>query len=398
MNRTSTYIALSLIGVLLLTSAFLGGVAFDQAVDWPSWFRAVPEPTGGANIGPHVDEVRRLLDREALQPSSEESMTAGAIRGLLESLGDPYASYLDARHFEYFNDQTDGEFFGIGITIAEREGTVYVVSPIEGTPAAEAGLRADDIIVAIDGERRDRWDVDEVVTRVRGEEGTEVELGVKRGEESELLTFRITRAKIDIPNVLTRLEDGGVGYVRLLTFNQKSAESVAEAVEELSAEGATAFVLDVRDNPGGLLNSAVDVASLFVGDGVIVRVEERDRPQVEHRARPGVVTDAPLVLLVNGYSASASEVLAGALQDYGRARLVGEQTFGKGSVQTVEQLSFGGGVKFTIAHYLTPKGRAIDGEGLTPDVVVEMDASEQVDEESDVQLKRALELARQASR
>lgn len=396
MRRTGIYTALSLLGVLLLAAAFLSGIAFNQAVDWSGWFRAIPEPTS-SDVSKHVDEVRRLLEREALTPSSEESMTAGSIQGLLDSLDDPYAAYLDAQHFEYFSEQQQGDFHGIGITIAEREGTVYVVSPIEGTPAEQAGLRSDDIIVSIDGDSRERWDVDEVVTRVRGEEGTEVELGVRREGEDELLVFSIVRAQIEIPNVMTELVEGDVGHIQLLTFNQRSAASVTEAIEELAEEGATSIVLDVRNNPGGLLNSAIDVASLFIDDGVIVRVEERDADPTEHRAKPGVVTDLPVVLLVNGYSASASEVLAGALQDYDRAILVGEQTFGKGSVQTVERLSFGGGVKFTIAHYLTPQGRPIDSEGLVPDVIVEMDYDAHAEAGEDVQLDRAVEVAREAA-
>jgi carboxyl-terminal processing protease len=396
MNRTGTYIALSLVGLMVVVAAFLGGVVFDQAVDWSAWFRAVPEP--GPSVGDRFDEVRRLLEREALAPSSEDSMTAGSVRGLLESLDDPYAAYLDEKHFEFFNDQTDGEFFGVGINIAERDGVVYVVSTIEGTPAEEAGLQPEDEIVSIDGESRDRWDIDEVVTRVRGPEGTDVELGVRREGEDDLITYTITRAQIDIPNVMSRMIDGDVGYLRLLTFNQKSAEDLTEEIAQLEAEGATSFVLDVRDNPGGLLNAAVDVASLFIEDGVIVRVEERDMPETTQRASGNPVTERPLVLLVNENSASASEVLGGALQDYARAKLVGAQTFGKGSVQTVEQLSWGGGVKFTIAHYLTPQSRVIDGVGLTPDVIVEMELADQADDSTDIQLQRAVEEAGNAAR
>ena len=396
MKRTGTYIALALVGLMVVMAAFLGGIVFDQAVDWSAWFESVPDP--GPSVGDHVDEVRRLLEREALNPSAEESMTAGSVQGLLDSLDDPYAAYLDAKHFQYFNDQTDGEFFGVGINIAERDGVVYVVSPIEGTPAEAAGVQADDEIVSIDGESRERWDIDEVVTRVRGPEGTDVELGVRREGEDDLVVFTITRAQIDIPNVTTELIDGDVGYLRLLTFNMKSADDLTEEILELESQGATSFVLDVRDNPGGLLNSSVDVASLFIEDGVVVRVEERDMPETTQRASGETVTDKPLVLLVNGNSASASEVLGGALQDYGRAKLVGEQTFGKGSVQTVEQLSWGGGVKFTIAHYLTPKSRVIDGVGLTPDIVVEMDPADQADQETDTQLQRAVQEARNAVR
>jgi carboxyl-terminal processing protease len=381
---------------MVLAAAFLGGVVFDRAVDWSAWVRAVPDP--GPTVGDHVDEVRRLLEREALEPSSDESMTAGSVQGLLDSLDDQYAVYLDAKHFEYFNSQTEGEFFGIGVNISEREGVVYVVSTIEGTPAEEAGLKADDEIVSIDGETRERWDTDEVVTRVRGPEGTEVKLGIRRPGEDGLLSFSIKRAQIDIPNIMAEMLEGDVGYVRLLTFNAKSAEDLAAKITELQAEGATSLILDVRDNPGGLLTAAVDVASLFIEDGIVVRVEERGAPESTMRTNGNTATDAPMVLLVNNNSASASEILAGALQDHARAKLVGEKTFGKGSVQTVERLSWGGGVKFTIAHYLTPKSRKINGVGVTPDVVVEMDPALEADHGDDVQLQRAVKEAHALSR
>ncbi|MDY0088305.1 MAG: S41 family peptidase [Coriobacteriia bacterium] len=396
MKRTSLYVFLSLVGLMVLAAAFLGGVVFDRAVDWSAWVRAVPDP--GPTVGDHVDEVRRLLEREALEPSSDESMTAGSVQGLLDSLDDQYAVYLDAKHFEYFNSQTEGEFFGIGVNISEREGVVYVVSTIEGTPAEEAGLKADDEIVSIDGETRERWDTDEVVTRVRGPEGTEVKLGIRRPGEDGLLSFSIKRAQIDIPNIMAEMLEGDVGYVRLLTFNAKSAEDLAAKITELQAEGATSLILDVRDNPGGLLTAAVDVASLFIEDGIVVRVEERGAPESTMRTNGNTATDAPMVLLVNNNSASASEILAGALQDHARAKLVGEKTFGKGSVQTVERLSWGGGVKFTIAHYLTPKSRKINGVGVTPDVVVEMDPALEADHGDDVQLQRAVKEAHALSR
>gem|GEM_PF-5940030 len=223
MGRFGKYTAVSFAVLMLVLTAFLGGVLFDQAVNWTSWLRVAPDPS--PDVGAHVDEVRRLLEREALNPSSEESMTAGSIQGLLDSLDDPYAAFFDEQHFEYFSEQTEGEFFGIGINIIERDGEVHIVSVIEDTPAEEAGLMPEDLIVSIDGDARERWDLDEVVTRVRGPEGTEVELGIRRDGENGLLSFTITRAQIDIPNVMARFVDGDVGHVRLLTFNARSAES-----------------------------------------------------------------------------------------------------------------------------------------------------------------------------
>lgn len=388
MKRT-TIIGASAIAALLLASAFLGGIVFAQAVDWQGPFRKVPEPR--PSVARHVSEVARILGQQALTPATEASMTAGAVQGILDSLDDPYAIYFDEEHFQFFNEHTEGDFGGIGVNISDRDGEVFVVSVMEGTPAEKAGVLAEDVFVSINGVKRDRWTSDEVVKRVRGEEGTEVKIGMRREGAEEIVYFTIERAKIEIPNVMSRVIDGEVGYIRLLTFNQKSAGALAEEIETLKADGVRGFVIDLRDNPGGLLSSSVEVASLFVEEGPIVLVEERDQPRYEHRASGGVVTDAPLVVLVNANSASASEVLAGALQDYGRAVIVGMKTFGKGSVQTIEELSFGGAMKFTIAHYLTPEGRNIDAEGIQPDIVVEMDPAQQADEADDIQLERAVE-------
>ncbi|MDH4140357.1 MAG: S41 family peptidase [Coriobacteriia bacterium] len=380
---------------ILMAMSFAAGVTVQRAA--PGWSRVVGvEPPAASDLGERVEEVEWLLDQDALTPTSEESKTAGAISGLLRSLDDTYAAYFDPRHWEYFQEQNDGAFFGIGITISQRGETVYVVSVIKGTPAEEAGIQADDEIRSIDGDTKEAWDIDEVVRRIRGPEGTTVEVGVFRPDSGETQAYTIERARIDIPNVEQRME-GDVGYLRLLAFNQQSAEELRSAIGELEGEGARAFVLDVRDNPGGLLQSSVDVASLFVADGVIVRVESRVEPVEEYRASGKTATDKPLVMLVNGNSASASEVLGGALQDHGRAKLVGEQTFGKAAVQTVEPLTFGGGIKFTIAHYLTPNNRLIDGVGLTPDVELEMDPVLQQEPETDTQLQRALAIARDQS-
>jgi carboxyl-terminal processing protease len=267
---------------------------------------------------------------------------------------------------------------------------------IEGTPAEAVGIKEGDEIVSVDDITRSTWSLDEVVKRIRGPEGTTVTVGVYRPEDDENLEFEIERARINIPNVMARMEGDDVGYLRVMSFNGVTAEEMGAEIEALAEEGAEGFVIDMRSNPGGLLQEAVDVASLFVPEGVIVRVEEREGGQIEHRATGGVVTDKPIVVLVNENSASASEVFTGAIQDYSRGTIVGQTTFGKGSVQSVEPLSFGGGVKFTIAHYLTPLGRAIDGVGLEPDVVVEMDPELQAEEDEDTQLQKALEVLRDA--
>jgi len=372
--------------LVLIVAAFGSGVWFERTIG------GVKAPSfDSASLEEAVREVAGIIERDALEPSSEASMTAGAINGLIESLEDSHAVYFDPRHYEYFNDQNNGTFYGIGVTIANEGDDLVIQSVIEGTPAEAEGLKADDIIVEIDGETRDRWDVDEAVLRIRGEEGTTVTLGIRRDGAEEITAFTITRAKINVPNVESELLEGEIGYIRLYTFSDPAAEDLRAVIGTLAEQGARGFILDLRDNPGGLLSSSVDVSSLFIESGVIVRVEDRTGTIEEHQATGRTATGAPLVVLINGNSASASEIVGGAIQDYDRGTLVGEQSFGKGSVQQIEELSFGGAIKLTIAHYVTPKNRVIDKVGLTPDVKVEMAPELQRDKATDTQLQRAIE-------
>ncbi len=392
-------VAVSL-AIILTAGGFVGGFAVAKLM--PAKLQ-LPEPAAQdePELDDHVLEVYDLLKKEALEPPSETSATAGAIQGLLESGGDKYGLYFDPRHFEYFNQEMSGEFGGIGVTLGEQDGTTYVVEVFKGTPAQRGGLKTGDRFVEIDGVRREKWATDEVVKRVRGKEGTKVRLTMLRpgskGVPGKEYSVELTRATITFPNLKSEMK-GDVGYIRLAQFNDNATAEISKAVEGLSKKGATSFVLDLRDNPGGSLNQAVSVASLFIEQGVVVRVAERGKPQVEHRTVGRTITDAPLVVLINENSASASEIVAGALQDHKRAVLVGEKSFGKGSVQTIRRLSFGGAVKFTTAHYLTPKSRAIDGKGLAPDIAVKMDVADEMDSDKDVQLKRAVEEAKKLAR
>lgn len=389
-------VALALaLAAIVGASGFIGGFSVAK-------LRPVSAVAAGDEVARHVSEVRDLLEAEALEPPTETSATAGAIQGLLESGGDKYGVYFDSKHFEYFNQDMAGEFGGIGVLLGEKDGTAYVVEVYDDTPADRGGVKAGDVFLKIDDVSRDKWTSEEVVKRVRGKEGTDVELTMVRpkGDEDpvETYTVTLTREMIQFPNVESRIESGDVGYIRLGQFNAQATDEIRKEIKALEDKGATSLVLDLRDNPGGALDQAVDVSSLFISDGVIVRVAERNRPEVEYRTTERVVTKAPLVVLINGNSASASEIVAGALQDYGRATLVGEKSFGKGSVQTVKELSFGGAVKFTTAHYLTPKSRVINGEGLTPDVEVSMDIEKQADAKTDTQLQRAVSEAKKAAR
>jgi carboxyl-terminal processing protease len=352
--------------------------------------------TGGSTFDSLVKETQSYITKEALVPPTETSLTANTIDGMLKSLGDPYASYFDPRHFQYFNEQTQGSFGGIGVTLGEnKKGEAYVVSVIKKTPAERAGIKKGDVFVSVDATSRPKWSSDEVVRRVRGKEGTNVTIGMRREGQPQVLKFTVTREQISVPNVESSMQGGNVGYIRLFTFNAKAADDVKAAIADLKAKGAKAFILDLRDDPGGLLQAGVDVTSLFVKDGVVVRVDERGKPEQKYYVTGKSVTDAPLVVLVNANSASASEIAAGALQDYKRAILVGVKSFGKGSVQSIHQLTNGGAIKFTTAHYLTPFGRVIDKRGVLPEFIIPMKEELQADPKTDTQLKKAVELLQQ---
>ncbi len=398
MNTTTKAVLAVALAVIIAATGFIGGFVTAKVTPGSPSLEAIASPPSDSRVGSRVDEVKALLDEQALVPPKETSATAGAIQGLLDSNGDKYALYFDQKHYGYFNEETAGSFGGIGVVLGEKDGQAYVIEVYDDTPAKKAGMKAGDVFRTIGGVTRDKWTSDEVVKRVRGEEGTKVTVVMERPAKDAKADptsekFTLTRAKIVYPNIKSELI-GKVGYIRLGQFNAKAADDIRAAIKSLTKKGATSFVLDLRDNPGGLLDQAVKVSSLFVDSGVIVRVDERGKPETEIRTSGRTATDAPVVVLINGNSASASEITGGALQDYGRAKLVGEQSFGKGSVQTIEELSWGGAVKFTTAHYLTPKSRVINGKGLKPDVIVKMDVEKQMERATDTQLKRALEIAR----
>ncbi len=313
-----------------------------------------------------LEETYRQLSEEAVDPPSSEELLRGAIDGMLETLDDPHAVYFDPEAFEHFNRQLDGTFSGVGLMLEEDEGGPVVVNVLPATPAEEAGVEIGERIVSVDGRDVRDLPLRDIVDLVTGEEGTDVTVGFEEGSDGPR-ELELTRAEIDLPLVQAELLDDGVGHVHLMGFSQGAADRVAEAVDELTAQGAQGLVLDLRRNPGGLLNQAVSVASLFLAeDEPVVTVRESGGEERPMRSSGGD-TDLPLVVLVDRGSASASEILAGALQDAGRADVLGEQTFGKGTVQSVRTLSDGSGLKFTTAEYLLPSGVSLEGTGITPD-------------------------------
>lgn len=330
-----------------------------------------------------------------------------AIREMLEQLEDPYTRFMDPQEFRNMQIDTSGELTGVGIQLSQDEETneLIVVSPIEDTPAFEAGVMARDVITEIDGQSTEGMDVNAAVNLIRGPVGSEVVLTIRRDEEE--IEFTLSRARIEIHPVRFTYQDssiGGIGYIRLTQFSANAAEEMRDAIQELEQENVSGYVLDLRANPGGLLYSSIDIARMWLDEGTIVSTVDRQGVADREQANGRALTDLPMVVLVDGGSASASEILSGALQDNQRAVLVGTQTFGKGLVQSVRGLGDGSGIAVTVAKYLTPSGRDINQAGIAPDVVVELTDEQRqelfrdrtrVGTPDDPQFARALEILSQ---
>lgn len=333
-----------------------------------------------------ISEAYRRIVSSAVDAPEEAALVKGAIKGMVEVLkksGDPYALFYGAKSFQEFQELTTGEFSGIGVWLDVKDGDLVVLSVLPNSPALEVGLQPGDVIEAIDGEPVAKMTTDEAVARIKGKTGTDVDLTIDRGGP-EQVSFSITRAPIEFPNLRAELTKDDIGYINLVGFARGAGKQLHDEVERLVDDGAEGIVLDIRDNGGGLFSESIDVASVFVEDGVITTYRSPEQ-EVDYEAKGDAFEDIPVVVLVNGNTASASEIVAGALQDNDRAIVVGSTTFGKGSVQEVIPLSDASALKLTTAAYLTPDGTNINGDGIEPDVEVPGD-------QPGVQRSRALEI------
>jgi len=316
--------------------------------------------------------VLSLLEKNYVDSIDPEDVIQGAIKGMLSSL-DPHSSYLKPENFKDLQIETSGSFTGIGIEITMKDGQLMVVSPIEGTPAFKKGIKAGDIIVKIDNEYTKDLTLMDAVSLLRGKKGSDVTISIQRKGWDDYRDFTITRDLIPLHSVKSKLLEPGYGYIRITNFQSKTSHDAREALIKLSTNhNLSGLILDLRNNPGGLLEQSVEVCDLFLEQGMIVYTKGRiENQNAEYHAHAGGQKfTAPLIVLVNGGSASASEIVAGALQDHKRALILGVQTFGKGSVQTVFPMSDGTGLRLTTARYYTPNGRSIQAKGITPDLVV----------------------------
>ena len=317
-----------------------------------------------------IREIITILEMTHLEEVDHQELMEGAYRGILEELGDPQAGYLDSEEYENLLVQTEGTYGGIGIEVFYDDGYVTVVAPIAGTPGEEAGLSSGDRILAVDGTNLVDEGLNKAVSLMRGEPGTDLVLEVERPSVDEILEFEITRAQVELESVEFEMLDNHTGYIKLTSFTETSSREFSEALEQLEEEGLEKLVLDLRDNPGGLLTAAIEIADLLMPEGPITHVTDGKETVETYRSETEGL-NIPMVAIVNQSSVSASEVLAGALQDSGTATLIGKQTFGKASVQNISELSDGSALRHTVATYETPDRRKIHEEGLTPDFEVD---------------------------
>lgn len=340
--------------------------------------------------------LKGLIDENYIGDVDEEALEEGIYKGYIQGLEDPYSVYYNEEETKDLYETTEGEYSGIGAVLSQdlESGVITLVQIYEGSPAAKAGLKGNDILTKVGDIEVTGMDLSEVVTYIKGEKGTDVDLTVLRGEDAEEITVTATRDTVEAQTVKYEMLEGQTGYLSVSEFDSVTYAQYEEALNELTDQGMTGLIVDLRNNPGGNLNTVCEMLDLVLPKGTIVYTEDKDGKRETATSDDEHQINVPMVVLVNGNSASASEIYAGAIQDYGIGKIVGTQTYGKGVVQQIFDLGDGTSVKLTIAEYFTPNGRNIDGEGITPDVEVEYEADEN-NPEADNQLEKALEVMKE---
>lgn len=343
-----------------------------------------------------LEAIEEVIDEYYYQDTDidVDAMTEGMYAGMVNALGDPYSVYYTEEEWNDLMQETAGIYYGIGayLMIDPNTGLGKVSGVIENTPAEEAGLRADDLLYLVDGESTMGMELSEIVARVKGEEGTKVHLTIYREGETDYLEIDVERRQIEAPTVKYEMLENNIGYIQITEFDDVTTDQFTEALAVIKGSGAKGLVLDLRGNPGGSLNVVVDIARQILPKGLIVYTEDKYGERDEYSCDGRNELDMPLAVLVNGNSASASEILAGAIKDYHKGTLVGTTTFGKGIVQRVLPLTDGTALKLTISAYYTPNGNNIHGVGIEPDVVCEFDSDAYYEQDMDNQLERAVEV------
>ena len=357
----------------------------------------IRETSSEQDLATQLEKYRSIIDQYYLGEVNEDDLKEGAIKGFIEGLGDPYTEYISKEEMEEYMQDTLGNYVGIGIymVLDEEEGKIKVLSPMKGSPAEQAGIQPGDIIETVDGETYTKEEMSEVSDKIKGKEGTTVKIGIKRGDEN--LEFEIKRENIKVNPVEGKVLENNIGYIQFSSFDETTAEDFKAKYEELQKQGITSLVIDLRNNGGGLVDQAIDIADLFVEkDTPLLYEVDKDGNEEVTKAEKDVTITMPTIILTNENTASASEILAGALKDLGKAKIVGTKTYGKGVIQEILTLKDGSGIKITTEEYQTPNHNKINKVGIEPDEMVELPETVtnilNVPEDQDTQLQKAIEL------
>ena len=406
MSRPVRYILGAVVAIVLLAGAFSGGLVVGWLVPARLFnmqlpFSSPPLDTGSNGTPADLETLFQpfwqawqiVTSQYVDQPVDTQKLMRGAIRGMLLSLGDAYTAYMEPSEYQQSTSRLNNEYEGIGAWVDTTGKQLKIISAIPGSPAEKAGLQPGDIVLKVDGKDMAGLDGATVLTKVLGPANTKVLLTIQRQGAAAVLEVSIVRAKIIIPSVETKMLDGGIAYVKISTFGDQTSSELKTSLTKLMAQHPKGLILDLRNNGGGYLITGIEVISQFVAKGEVMYEVAGDGTRTPYSAAPGgLATDIPMLVLVNKGSASASEITAGAIQDLGRGKLVGETTFGKGEVQKWFPLgSNNGAIRVTIARWITPKGRQIQGAGLTPDVEVKL-SDEDVKNQRDPQLDQAVKM------
>ena len=364
MPKTIKIIVITLLLATSLALAFGVGCALGTGTS--------PAPRQGLDS---IEQAWNIIFNDYVDEDQLDTTTLSqaAIKGMVDALDDPYTSYLDTETYQLSLSSLEGKFEGIGAHVAIKDEQLTIIAPIADSPAAKAGIKAGDIILEINGKPASEMSLTEAVLLIRGPRGTSVTLLVLHQGETRPEEIEIVRAEIELSSVHFEMRED-IAYIRITHFSERTDEEFPPALQSIIQEAATGIILDLRSNPGGSLQTVINIASHFLKEGVVVNILDNQGDQTSLEVKPaGLTTDLPLIVLVDSYSASGSEVLAGAMQDYGRATIAGSKTFGKGSVSVLRQLKDGSGLNITTAHWLTPNGHLIEGEGLSPDYELELE-------------------------